>query len=277
MSRVLTALLALALPLAGAAPALAFDFGSSSTTGKGVSTIPFKIGTPRDQPVAAELGIRFSTGLSDALGPAKLNPQWKDQGSWLADADFVFLGNFKLADMQLGPMGRFRPIISPFLGARYLAAPTWEAPDPVELAKSGITGISNAGTALSFSNYTGVEYGCKAAVDLPLAFQAEASLGLTTLLSGGWDTRRASAASLAAENLDFLKVTGSGKTDPGASTLPDAGVRLTWRPLPAFQLYVGYEVLALPTKLRDQTARLPSGLTWINNLQVGANILSFSI
>jgi len=187
------------------------------------------------------------------------------------------MGNFKLADVQLGPMGRFRPIISPFLGPRYLAAPTWEAPDPVELAKQGIEGVANAGTALSYSNYTGVEYGCKAAIDLPLAFAAEASLGLTTLISGGWDTRRANAASLSSGNLDFLKVTGAGKSDPGGATLPDAGVRLTWTPVPAFQLYVGYEIMGLPTGLRSQTAKLPGGMTMLNNLQFGANILSFSI
>jgi hypothetical protein len=187
------------------------------------------------------------------------------------------MGNFKLADMQLGPMGRFRPIISPFIGPRYLAAPTWEAPDPVELAKQGIEGVGSAGTALSFSNFTGVEYGCKAAVDLPLAFNAEASLGLTTLLGGGWDTRRATASSLASGNLDFLKVTGAGKTDPGGATLPDFHVRLTWAPVPAFQLYLGYEIMGLPTGLRTQAAKLPGGMTMINNLQVGANILSFSI
>ncbi|MDB5100353.1 MAG: hypothetical protein JWM80_4774 [Cyanobacteria bacterium RYN_339] len=275
MSRLVACLLA--LPVLAAGPALAIDFGSSSTTGKGITMVPFKVGTPRDQPAAVEFGLRWAPGLSDALGAAKLNPQWKDQGSWLLDADLVVMGNFKLADMQFGPMGRFRPIISPYLGGRYLGAPTWEAPDAVELAKQGFEGISSAGTALSYSQYGGVEYGCKAAVDLPLGFAANAGLGLTTLVSGGWDTRRADAASLSSGKLPSLDVTAAGKTNPGLRTLPGLQLGLTWTPVPVFELYVGYEIMTLPTNMRAQVSTLSGNNTVINNLQFGARLFSFSI
>jgi hypothetical protein len=276
MSRLVACLAALPVLLAG--PALAIDFGSSSTTGKGFTSVPFKVGTPRDQPAGAEFTFRFAPGLSDALGPAKLNPQWKDQGSWLIDTDLAIMGNFKLSDIQFGPMGRFRPIISPYLGGRYLAAPTWEAPDPLELAKQGFEGVGNVGTALSYSQYGGIEYGCKAAIDLPLGFQANAGLGLTTLVSGGWDTRRKDAASLATGSpSSLLDVTAAGKTNPGLRTLPGLQLGLTWTPVPVFELYVGYEILTLPTNMRAQVATLSGNNTVINNLQFGARLFSFKI
>lgn len=261
-----------------ASPALALDFGSSATTGKSVFAIPLRFATPASMPVGVEFGLRYLPSLSDALGPARINPNLAETFSMLGDADLDLDVNVPVANIPAGPFERIRPILTPYLGYRYLGAVTNEFTDPrTSLASGNPSAASQAGTALSYSQFGGINYGVKAAVGLPLGFEAHAGVGLTTLISGGWDTRKYDASSLAGGKSPSLNVTGAGKIDVGGATLPGFNLGASWTaPLNALQLSIGYETYVLPTLLRAQTGKLDGARSVINNLSVGVRILSFA-
>jgi hypothetical protein len=261
-----------------ATPALALDFGNSSTTGKGITQFPFGFGTPDDLPLGVDFGLRFAPNLSDGLGASNINPGLTETNSLLFDADLNLKANFRLADLEMGPAGRFKPILSPYVGYRYLGLPTVEFTDPRPALSAGnFTGASQGGSAISYSQFGGINYGVKAGVELPLGFEAHAGLGLTTLITGGWDTRKYDASSFLGGKAPSANVTDSGRIDPGNATLPGLNVGASWNIFHAFEISIGYETYILPTHIRSQGLKLDDVRTTINNLQVGVRLFSFSI
>lgn len=248
----LAATLALLLAVAPAAQAL--EFSRSSATGEGVVFVPLRLETPRIGPVSADLGVRIAPLLKSALGPANLNPGYTETTSSLFDAGANLYYHYELADVNL--LGRFNPVIAPYVGARYFGAPTSEAN----------LSLANAGAAFSYSQFTGLNYGVRAYSELPLGFSTHAHAGLTTLLSGGWDTRANGTA-----------VTGAGKVDPRGMTLPSLGIGVGWNFYNVLALSLGYELFNLPTGLRAHSASLAPGQTTLNTLSVGVRFLFFSI
>lgn len=237
-----------------AAPAEAIQFSTSSTTGKGGTIIPLRFETPRIGPIGAELGVKFIPGLSNFLGPAGLNAGYNELSSMGLDSELNLAYHWQLADINF--LGRFNPVIAPYAGYRYLGAFTSE----------GVANLSNQGLANSYSQYGGLNYGLRAYTELPLGFAAHARAGLTTLTTGGWDTRK-----------NGLDVTAAGKTTVGGTTLPSFGIGASWNLLNALEVYVGYDMMSLPTGLRTQGPFLPGSTTTINSLNVGLRFLFFSI
>lgn len=254
MKKLLGLSAALALSAAIAAPAQALEFSSSSTTGEGLIFVPFRTETPRIGPISVDGGVRFAPFLSKGLGAANVNPGYTEVTSSLFDVSTNLYYHHELANVEL--LGRFNPVIAPYVGARYLGAPTSE----VNAA------LTNPAAALSYSQFGGLNYGLRAYSELPLGFNTYAHAGLTTLMTGGWDTRANSTS-----------VTASGKTATRNMTLPSFGVGLGWNFFNVVALSVGYELFTLPTGLRDQSGSLPSSQTSLNTLSVGARILFFSI
>jgi hypothetical protein len=245
---------ALAFAAAFAAPAQAIEFSSSSTTGKGGLIIPFRLETPKIGPISAEVGLRFVPTLSNFLGPAGLTKNFAEVTSSLFDVNGRVYYHQPLADVEF--LGRINPVIAPYLGARYLAVPTTEG---------SASFASGLGGALSVSQFTGLDYGVRAYSELPLGFSAQAHLGLTTLVSGAWDTRQNST-----------EVTASGKVAAGGTTLPAFGIGAGWSLFNVLSLSVGYDVFALPTQLRSQSGSLSGGQTFINSLSLGVRLLALS-
>lgn len=259
-------------------PAWAIDFGSSSTTGKGVTSFPLRFASPDSLPVGVELGLRVLPGLSDALGPAGINPTWLEAQSSLLDADIDVDGHFPLVELSAGPLGRIRPVLSPFLGYRYMGALTTEGQDPRTAATAGnLAGALNPTGAVSYSQFGGINYGVKAGVDLPLGFEAHTGLGLTTLISGGWDTRQTSASQVLSGGLPVGPVTSAGKVSVGGATLPSFTIGASWNAWNMLELYVGYDVFQLPTGMRSEAGSLSGARSTLNNFSIGARIFSFSI
>lgn len=245
------AALTLALTACLAAPAEAIQFSSSSTTGQGGVIFPVGFETPAIGPVSLGLTARIVPSLSSFLGPGQVTPGLTEATSTLVDTNLNLFYHFPLADLQF--LGRFNPTLAPYVGARYMGIPTSEA------------SISNPGTAASYSQFGGINYGLRAYTELPLGFTAYAQAGLTTLTTGGWDVRR-----------NGLSVTNAGKVAVAGTTLPTAGLGASWSLLNLITLSVGYETFMLPTSLRTQGTRLPDAKTTINSLNLGARILVFS-
>lgn len=254
MHKAASALAALALVGASALPASALEFSHSSTTGKSAFMLPFRSETPRIGPISVDLGVRVAPALSDILGPSNLNAGYTEATSMLFDASANAYYHIQLADIEL--LGRFNPVVAPYVGARYMGSPTVE----------GQLNLSSAGSAVSYSQFTGLNYGVRAYTELPLGFNAYANAGLTTLLSGGWDTRQ-----------NGTNVTGSGHVGVGGTTLPSLGLGAGWNFYNLVALSVGYEILSLPTALRTHGASLTGGQTSLNTLTVGLRLLFISI
>lgn len=255
LKRLSAPLVALAAVFAGSAlPAEAIQFSQSSTTGKGGTILPLRFETPRIGPVGAELGVKVIPGLSSFLGPAGLNAGYNELSSMGVDSELNLAYHWQLADVNF--LGRFNPTLAPYVGYRYLGAFTSE----------GVANLSAQGIANSYSQYGGFNYGLRAYTELPLGFAAHAKAGLTTLTTGGWDTRQ-----------NGLAVTGAGKTNVGGTTLPVFGVGASWNLLNALEIYVGYDMMTLPTGMRTQAASLPGAQSTINSLNVGLRFLFFSI
>lgn len=239
---------------ASAAPALAVEFTSSSTTGKGLLFFPVRGETPRLGPISVDLGVRFAPYLSDALGPSQLHAGMSELTSSLVDASSHLYYHYQLADIEF--LGRFNPVIAPYVGARYLGVPTSEG--TVSLSNAGV----GAGAAVSYSQFTGVDYGVRAYTELPLGFRAFANVGLTTLLGGGWDTRVNSA-----------DVTGARRVATNNLTMPGFAIGADWSFYDVIALNASYELFTLPTGLRSQGTALPVGQTTLNAINLGARIL----
>jgi hypothetical protein len=146
-------------------------------------------------------------------------------------------------------------VVAPYVGARYLGIPTTEAN----------LSIANAAAAVSYSQFGGVNYGVRAYTELPLGFNAYLNLGLTTLVSGGWDTRQ-----------NGLDITNAGRLDVGRTTMPSFGVGAGWNFYNMIALTFGYELFTLPTGLRAQGTSLAGAQTTFNTLTLGARILFVS-
>jgi hypothetical protein len=254
LKRLSATLAALCAVFSLAAPAEALQFSSSSTTGTGGVIVPFRIATPNIGPIGAELGIRFIPGLSSFLGPAVLHPGYKEISSSLIDAEANLSYNWQLADINF--LGRFNPTISPYLGYRYLGSPTTE----------GALSLEAQGLAVNYSQLGGINYGVKATTELPLGFALHAKGGLTTLISGGWDSR-----------VNSTSVTSANKMAVNGTTLPTFGVGASWGLLNVVNVYVGYDLSTLPTGLRGQGMSLSGGQSTISSLNVGLQFLFFSI
>lgn len=254
LKRLSAPLAALSAVLCLAAPAEAVQFSSSSTTGQGGVIVPFRLATPNIGPIGAELGVRFAPGLSSFLGPSNLHAGYKELSSMLIDAEANLSYNWQIADINF--LGRFNPTISPYLGYRYLGSPTTE----------GALSLATQGLAVNYSQLGGINYGVKAHTELPLGFALHAKGGLTTLMSGGWDSR-----------VNSTSVTSAGKMNVNGTTLPSFGVGASWGVLNVFEIYAGYDLMALPTGMRNQGPMLTGGQTTINSINVGLKFLFFSI
>ncbi|MFN3431020.1 MAG: hypothetical protein ACK46X_13830 [Candidatus Sericytochromatia bacterium] len=241
--------------LAGtAAPALAVEFTTSSTTGKGLLFFPVRGETPRLGPLSVDLGMRFAPYLSEALGPSRIHAGLSEVTSSLVDASSHLYYHHQLADIEF--LGRFNPVVAPYVGMRYLGVPTTEG--TVSLTGAG----PGASAAVSYSQFTGVDYGVRAYTDLPLGFRAFANVGLTTLLGGGWDTR-----------VNSPDVTGAGRVATHNMTMPAFAVGADWTFFDVIALNASYELFTLPTGLRAQGTALPVGQTTLNAINLGARIL----
>lgn len=247
------AALTLALTVGLAAPAEAIQFSSSSTTGEGGVIFPVGFETPTVGPLSLGLTARIVPSLSQFLGPGNVTPGFSEATSTLVDANLNLYYHYPLADIRF--LGRFNPTLAPYVGARYMGIPTSEAS----------VSLSNPGTAASYSQFGGINYGLRAYTELPLGFAAYAQGGLTTLTTGGWDVRR-----------NGLAVTNAGSLAVGGTTLPNFGFGASWSLLGLLSLSAGYEMFMLPTGLRTQGARLPDAKTTINSLNLGARVLVFS-
>lgn len=247
------ALVSACLMLAAPAPAEAIQFANSTTTGKSVLFVPTRVGGQLFGPVGYSLGVRFAPGVADILGPLSLSPGFSELYSVLGDVDFSLRYRYPIADVQF--LGRFNPAVSPFLGYRGIGTLTGTA--GASLAGVGATG--------GFSNVHGLHYGVAADTELPLGLTGYAHAGMTTLMGGGWDQRH-----------NGLTVTQAGSLDPRGMTLPLFGFGAAWQLGPVFRLAVGWDIFALPTHLRQQTAVLAPGTTWINGFNVGVTLLGLS-
>lgn len=245
---------ALAATLGLVAPAEALQFSTSSTTGKGGTMIPLRFESPSIGPIGAELGVRIVPGLVDFLGATTLTPGYNTLSSMLFDSELNLAYRWQLADVNF--LGRFNPTIAPYLGYRYLGAPTSE----------GALNFNTQGAAFTYNQYGGINYGVRAYTELPLGFAAHAKAGLTTLTTGGWDTR-----------VNSTSVTRAGKINVNGTTLPTFGIGASWNLLNALEIYAGYDMMTLPTGLRTQGASLGSAQTTVNSLNVGLRFLFFSI
>lgn len=268
--RLAASLLAL---LSLAAPAQAFELVSSTTTNKGSILFNTDFSTPDSFPVGLDLGLRVSPTLSSLLGPARLNPQWSETGSALFDAHLLFDANIPLPTFPLGRLGLAAPLLSPYVGYRYLGAPTVELGAPHTLPGSSTL---EGGSAISYSQFSGVQYGARGVLALPLGFQASAELGLTTLVSGGWDTRRYTAAQFVAGQPPSTNVTGAGRVDPGGATLPNFQIGVGWHAGSVLTLSAGYGVWMLPTDLRTQGKKFDGAHTLVLELVLDASMPFFS-
>lgn len=243
-----------ALLAASATPALAVEFSNSSTTGKGLVFFPVRGETPHLGPISVDLGVRFAPYLSEALGPSRIHAGMTEVTSSLVDASSHLYYHHQLADIEF--LGRFNPVIAPYVGARYLGVPTSEGALSITGAAPG------ASAAVSYSQFTGVDYGVRAYTELPLGFKAFANLGLTTLLGGGWDTRVNSA-----------DVTGARRVATNNMTMPVFAVGADWNFYDVISLNASYELFTLPTGMRSQGTALPLGQTTLNAINLGARIL----
>lgn len=293
-------LLALALATGllglGAAPAAAIGFGGSSTTGKTVFSVPFRTGTPDGLPVGVNFGFRPIFDLNSALGPSRLGGTgFEDAGSALIDADLSLSYNFTPIELNLGPLGKVAPRVSPFIGYRYLGAPTLAqnltpvvnnataagSQDPANAAGAfaqAASDASNAKAILGYSQYGGLHLGSRATADLPFNIRAQGLVGLTSLMSGGWDRREASFLGLLGGFVPGLGATEGAQVKAGGTMLPVLSLGASWNPIPFFGLSIGYDLLILPTDMRLQGANqaaLTSRRTTVNTINLGIQVLNY--
>ncbi|HEY9722006.1 MAG TPA: hypothetical protein V6D47_08320, partial [Oscillatoriaceae cyanobacterium] len=224
-------------------------------------------------PVGLDAGLRVSPALSDLLGPAKLNPQWSEINSALLDGHLNFDANIALPAVPLGS-ATASLLLTPYLGYRYLGAPTIELGAPRTTPGSSTLA---GGSAISYSQFSGVQYGTRGVLALPLGFRATGDFGLTTLVSGGWDTRRYTAAQFVDGQPPSTNVTAAGRVDPGGATLPSLELSVSWSAGSFLSLSLGYGVWMLPTDLRTQGRKFNGSHTLVLDLLLGVSLGGLSL
>lgn len=249
--------------VAPVAPAHAIQFGESSTTGQSTVLFPVRSSGTVLGPLGFTYGLRFGNDVTRMLGAAGAPAGLKEAGSILLDVDFAFAYRHQLADVNF--LGRFNPTVGPFLGYRWLGTASGHSNVPTSLGQFLSQG-ANVTTSLNLDQLHGLHYGLLMDTELPLGFKGFASAALTSLMGGGWDRRR-----------NGWDVTESGSIDPKFATLPSFGTGLSWTPLPFITLSAGFDILMLPTGMRNQAATLAPGLTTLRNWSIGATLFNFSI
>lgn len=246
--------LALSLALVGAVslPAHALQFTKSDVTGQGSVIFNVNLSTPEILGFNADLKARLAPGLNDLIAGTQF------QAGFLGDGALNLGYNWALLDLELGLLGKVRPVIRPFVGYRYLGA----------LSAAGSASFTaGPSSTIQFNNFHGPNYGLEFKAELPLGFSAYMMGGGTTLTGGGYDVRQNS-----------LDITGRGSINPGATTLPVFGLGARWSLMELLTLYAGWEYFQLPTDMRTQAATLDgSKRANIQSLNVGATFLFFGI
>lgn len=246
--------LALSMALVGLAslPAHALQFTRSDVTGQGGLVFNVNLNSPEVFGFNADLKARLAPGLNDLIGGTAF------QASFLGDGALNLGYNWALLDLELGLLGKVRPVLRPFVGYRYLGA----------LSAAGSASFTaGPSSTIQYNNFHGPNYGLELKAELPLGFSAYAMGGATTLIGGGYDVRQ-----------NRLDITGRGDVSPGGTTLPVLGVGARWSLMELITLYAGWEYFQLPTDMRTQAAIMDgSKRANIQSLSVGATFLFFGI
>lgn len=240
--RGLAALLAGLAILTTPSPAMALDFIRSSAA-PDREVIRWGVGGELPLPASLALNaqVRFLPNLADVIG---------DRGSFssLIDGEALLLYKYEF-DTPLADIG-LRPIVAPYVGARYLGVP-----------------MVQAGSAFGagYNQIAGPSYGVRGILGLPLDLQALAYLGASSFVWGRWGATALGGAS------------EGGNLDTGGATVPTAGVQLSWSPLGIFTVYVGAETSQLPIGLTGTSGQLGGERTTLTALRAGLSFLFISI
>ena len=246
-----------------APPAQAIQFGESSTTGQSTVLFPIRSSGTVLGPIGFTYGLRFGNDVTRMLGAAGVPAGLNEAGSVLLDVDFAFAYRHQLANVNF--LGKFNPTVGPFLGYRWLGAASGHSNVPTSFNQFLSQG-PNITTSLNLDQLHGLHYGVLLDSELPLGLKGFVSAALTSLMGGGWDRRR-----------NGTSVTESGQINPQLTTLPSLGSGISWTPLPFVTLSAGFDLLVLPTGMRNQSATLAPGLTTLRNWSIGATLFNFSI
>jgi len=177
----------------------------------------------------------------------------------LLDLDLNFAYNYTLVEVGMGPLGEFKPTLSPYLGYRHMF--TW-------LLKPEVNISTLSGSLKKFNTQLGgINAGLNFNLTLPLGFSAYADGGATFLTGGGFSG-------------DFdVNSKKEGNIDTKGTVLPHVGLGARWTMpfLEMASLYAGYNLLFLPDNLRYQTDTLSGKNSMIHSVNFGLSVLFFSI
>lgn len=244
---------ALSLPLLSlATPSQAITLTYSDKTQKvapyfdfrGSYDLPFNLNVNGYVALAPDLSSFVTPELSNstATSNSDIASQIGAMIKWdtLADVNLNLGYKFALFDV-LG----FNASITPYLGYRQF----W-------------TFTGNANNQSTNTSAQGAHYGGRFNLGLPLGFSAFAYAEASTLFAGSIETGGVSQP-IVTNNL----------------TLPGFGLGLNWQ-LPFVNLasaYVGYKGFFLPTDLRHSDTTFNNGISLVNGISFGFNVLFFGI
>lgn len=227
-------------------------------------------------PLPANLSLNAGIGIAPNNLGSIIKPEKPDTSllgiKWdaLLDLDLNIAYDWTIISAEFGPLGEFKPTLSPYLGYRHMF--TWTGQPEVSLSLNPSAALKSFNTQLG-----GINAGLKFNLTLPLGFSAYADGGATILTGGGFSGDF--DVNITDKDDKVLKTVKEGNINTNGTLLPHVGVGARWA-LPFLELaslYAGYNLLFLPDNLRYKTDTLSGKNSMVHSVNFGLNILFFSI